>query len=107
MVAGWLRPLGSRAAGYGSAGNTPTAAAAARRRSLARSLRTLLAAAALGVAALLLLNGPILGPDPTLVAWSLKGCPVKILELTTTIKAQYKVRPQSWMCAIHCRARAS
>ncbi|PSC68981.1 hypothetical protein C2E20_7512 [Micractinium conductrix] len=95
MVAGWLRPLGSRAAGYGSAGNTPTAAAAARRRSLARSLRTLLAAAALGVAALLLLNGPILGPDPTLVAWSLKGCPVKILELTTTIKAQYKAAVQA------------
>lgn len=52
----------------------------------------LLAVSTLAVAAVFLNNAPLLGMDPALEAWTDKGCPIKILELTTTMEAQYKVR---------------
>ncbi|KAL4427608.1 hypothetical protein ABPG75_001697 [Micractinium tetrahymenae] len=76
----------AHAAGYSSAGSTPTHAG--RRRGVLR-LNMLVAVAALAAAALVL-NNTALRPDPALEAWSLKGCPVKILDLTTTMEAQYQ-----------------
>lgn len=77
----------AHAAGYSSAGSTPTHVG--RRRGMLR-LNTLVAVAALAAAALVL-NNTALRPDPKLEAWSLQGCPVKILDLTTTMEAQYQV----------------
>ncbi len=77
----------AHAAGYSSAGNTPTHGG--RRRGVLRR-NSLIAVAALAAAALVL-NNSALRPDPALEAWSLKGCPVKILDLTTTMEAQYQV----------------
>lgn len=82
--------LGNYGSLPGSAGSTPT-----HRRRKEKQLRVIAAVAALA-AAVLLLNSGVLSPaDPALVAWTLKGCPSKILDLTTTMESQYKAR--SWL----------
>ena len=84
--AGARRPGGAYASLPGSAGGTPT-----HRRRPEKRVRVMAALAALALAAVLLNSGVFAPVDPALLAWSLKGCPQKILDLTTTMEDQYKV----------------
>lgn len=84
--AGARRPGGAYASLPGSAGGTPT-----HRRRPEKRVRVLASLATLAVAAVLFNSGVLSPVDPALVAWSLKGCPQKILDLTTTMESQYKV----------------
>lgn len=70
----------------GSVGSTPT-----HRRRRERRLHWVVAFAALAAVCVILNSGALAPTDPFLVSWSLKGCPQKILELTTTMEAQYEV----------------
>jgi hypothetical protein len=92
MVAAWLFSLrGGPApplAGYTAvSGGSPTH----RRRGLSR-WKAHFAVSAILVALFLLNNGTLMPENPALVEWTLKGCPVKILDLTTTMEATYQVR---------------
>lgn len=81
----------------GSAGSTPTHRSATgtpthRARGVERRGRYVAGLAVLAAVGVLLNWGALAPMDPALVAWSLKGCPQKILELTTTMEAQYQAR---------------
>jgi hypothetical protein len=80
-----------RHAGYNHvAGGSPTC----RRRGLFR-FRLSVALSGVLVVAFLMNNWAALMPmDRELYEWSLKGCPAKILDLTTTMQASYQVRRQ-------------
>lgn len=93
MPAAWLLGLGlqqpsPKHAGYVAApGGSPTH----RRRGLSR-FRLFVAISGALVLAFLANNYAALMPmDRALYEWSLKGCPTKILDLTTTMQASYQV----------------
>ena len=93
MVAAWLFNLHGGAAQTATAyspmaGNSPSYA---RRRGASR-WKAGFAISAMLVAAFLLNNGTLVAENPALVEWTLKGCPLKILDLTTTMEATYQVR---------------
>ena len=76
-----------------------------RRRAVSR-FRLGLVVSGLLVLALVLRNaGNLLPLDPAIEAWTLQGCPVKILELTSTMEATYKVRGSLESAAVR-RAKA-
>ena len=103
MVAAWLFSLhggpAQPAAGYSAvSGSSPTH----RRRGLSR-WKAHFAASAIVVALFLLNNGTLMPENPALVDWTLKGCPVKILDLTTTMEATYQVRRRGGaLCRCRC-----
>ena len=82
-------PLEAPRGGGHSNGSSPTHR---RRAGLSRFRLTLAIGGALTLL-LLLNNGSIMPMDQATLEWTLQGCPVKILDLTTTMEATYRVRP--------------
>lgn len=80
-----------------SAGNTPTHA---RRRGIPSRFRLVLAVTGALFVACLVNNGILMPMDQAVFEWTLKGCPVKILELTTTMEATYQVLLRRCCCCL-------